>query len=191
MNTPRALALVLRFTAAAFVLVFALLFLASVTQTDTPEFLYRLFAWGDVGDATTIAPSGNRSLPLARLADAGVRVGLGQDGMRDYWSPFGDADMLSRTWQLAITQQLRRDRDIERCLAVATLGGRTIVQLGTTQSMWTDDPDDLPGFGIGEPADFVLLPGETVTSAIMDRPHERVVIHAGGVVAQDGSLSSS
>ena len=51
MNRPRALALVLRFTAAAFVLVFALLFLASVTQTDTPEFLYRLFAWGDVGDA--------------------------------------------------------------------------------------------------------------------------------------------
>ena len=51
MDRSRALALVLRLTAVAFIVVFTLLFLASVTQTDTPEFLYRLFAWGDIGDA--------------------------------------------------------------------------------------------------------------------------------------------
>ena len=51
MDKARALALVLRLTAVAFIVVFTLLFLASVTQTDTPEFLYRLFAWGDIGDA--------------------------------------------------------------------------------------------------------------------------------------------
>jgi hypothetical protein len=51
MDKSRALALVLRLTAVAFIVVFTLLFLASVTRTDTPEFLYRLFAWGDIGDA--------------------------------------------------------------------------------------------------------------------------------------------
>jgi hypothetical protein len=51
MDRSRALALVLRVTAVAFVVVFTLLFLASVTRTDTPELLYRLFAWGHVGDA--------------------------------------------------------------------------------------------------------------------------------------------
>ena len=51
MDRPRALALMLRLTAVAFVVVFTLLFLASVTQTDTPELLYSLFAWGDIGDA--------------------------------------------------------------------------------------------------------------------------------------------
>lgn len=51
MDKSRALALLLRVTAVAFVVVFALLFLASVTRTDTPEVLYRLFAWGHVGDA--------------------------------------------------------------------------------------------------------------------------------------------
>ena len=51
MDRSRALALVLRFVGAAFIVVFGLIFLASVTETDTPELLYRLFAWGDVGDA--------------------------------------------------------------------------------------------------------------------------------------------
>jgi hypothetical protein len=51
MDRSRALALVLRLTAVAFVVVFTLLFLASATRTDTPEVLYRLFAWGHVGDA--------------------------------------------------------------------------------------------------------------------------------------------
>jgi hypothetical protein len=51
MDTSRALTLVLRVTAVAFVVVFTLLFLASATRTDTPELLYRLFAWGHVGDA--------------------------------------------------------------------------------------------------------------------------------------------
>ena len=51
MDRSRALALVLRFSGVAFIAVFTLLFLASVTHTDTPEFLYHLFAWGDIGDA--------------------------------------------------------------------------------------------------------------------------------------------
>jgi cytosine/adenosine deaminase-related metal-dependent hydrolase len=140
---------------------------------------------------TTIAPSGNRALPLDQLADAGVRVGLGQDGIRDYWSPFGDADMLSRTWQLAFTQQLRHDRDIERCLAVATLGGRNIVRPRGAGSGWSQDIDRLPGFDVGEPGDFVLFPGETLTSAIMDRPGQRIVLHAGSVVSVNGSLAPS
>ena len=30
-----------------------------------------------------------------------MRVGLGQDGIRDFWSPYGNGDMLERAWQLA------------------------------------------------------------------------------------------
>lgn len=75
---------------------------------------------------TTIAPSGSGALPLATLREAGVRVGLGEDGQRDYWSPYGNADMLDRTWQLAFTQGYRADHLIEDCLEVATLGGRSV-----------------------------------------------------------------
>ncbi|WP_374102021.1 hypothetical protein [Arthrobacter sp. ISL-5] len=55
----------------------------------------------------TIAPAG-APLPLQQLAAAGVRVGLGQDGQRDYWSPYGNADMLDRTWQVASGLGVRR-----------------------------------------------------------------------------------
>ena len=99
--------------------------------------------------------------------------------MRDYWSPFGDADMLGRVWQFAFTQNLRRDADIERCVRIASLGGRSVI----TREAVSDD-----GFAIGSPADFVLLPGETVTSAVMDRPGNRAVVHAGRMVADAGDL---
>ena len=49
------------------------------------------------------------TLPLDGLRSAGVRVGLGQDGIRDYWSPYGNGDMLERAWQLAFRAGYRYD----------------------------------------------------------------------------------
>jgi cytosine/adenosine deaminase-related metal-dependent hydrolase len=137
---------------------------------------------------TTIAPSGQRVLPADRLALAGVRLGLGQDGIRDYWSPFGDGDMLGRTWQLAFVQHLRHDALIERCLAIATVGGRGVVGSDANSSQWTAGPASMPGLGVGDPADLLLLPGESLTSAVMDRRPERLVLRQGRVIAVDGSL---
>ncbi|MCF3140855.1 amidohydrolase family protein [Paenarthrobacter sp. AR 02] len=137
---------------------------------------------------TTIAPGGNRVLPLKLLTEAGVRLGLGQDGMRDYWSPFGDADMLSRTWQLAFVQQLRKDSDIEDCLAIATLGGRAVLDPDRTHRLFPDGLASTTGLDIGDRADMVLLPGESPTSVVMDKPTRRTVIRAGKVIAKDGVL---
>lgn len=113
-------------------------------------------------------------------------LGLGQDGTRDYWSPYGDGDMLGRTWQLAFVNQLRRDDLIERCVAVATVGGRAVVDPGAACAHWS--AVGARGVAVGEPADLVLLPGETVTSAVMDRPPQRIVIHRGRVVAENGAV---
>lgn len=38
----------------------------------------------------TVAPARHHSLPLVDLTAAGVRVGLGEDGQCDYWSPYGN-----------------------------------------------------------------------------------------------------
>lgn len=130
---------------------------------------------------TTVAPSSRGTLPLLDILDAGVRIGLGQDGQRDYWSPYGNTDMLDRTWQLAFTNNLRRDSDIERAVETATLGGARVIDPSATF-------DAARGVGIGDPADLVLLPGETPASAVMDRPEGRTVIRAGSVVADDGQL---
>lgn len=72
---------------------------------------------------TTVAPSSAGQLSLLGLVSAGVRIGLGEDARRDYWSPYGNCDLLDRTWQLAFTRGFRRDEHIELALAVATTGG--------------------------------------------------------------------
>ena len=154
-------------------------FLAGISESQRAQVLAEL-AELDIA-LTTVAPSGRGTLPLLEILDAGVRIGLGQDGQRDYWSPYGNTDMLDRTWQLAFTNGLRRDSDIERALETATLGGARVLDPALTRS-------ESRGVGVGDAADLVLVPGEYPASAVMDRPGDRTVIRAGRVVAQDGEL---
>lgn len=125
----------------------------------------------------TIAPPS--PLPTHLLDEYGIALGLGQDGQRDYWSPYGNTDMLDRTWQLAFTNGFRRDNDIEHCVAIATVGGRAVMGRAAMPALGADRP----GVGIGDPADLVLVAGDTVTAAVMDRPSDRTVVFHGVVVA--------
>lgn len=153
--------------------------LGSVNEATTRR-LVEEFAELDVGMAT-IAPAQQRGLPLRDLVTAGVRVGLGEDGQRDYWSPYGNADMLDRTWQLAFTHQFRADELIEHCAAIATVGGASIM---SPHAPRITSVSHRPGLAIGDVAELVLLAGDSVTAAVMDRLDDRTVIHAGRVVAE-------
>lgn len=137
---------------------------------------------------TTVAPKGSLAnpldLPLLTLRDRDIRVGLGMDGQRDYWSPWGNGDMLERAWMLAFTQGYSRDELIEYALGVATWGGARVID-GSLRSL---SADPHPGVSVGDPADLVVLRGDTPTAAVMDRDSERTVIHRGLVVASDGVL---
>ncbi|MDA4895811.1 N-isopropylammelide isopropylaminohydrolase, partial [Streptomyces sp. MS2A] len=129
---------------------------------------------------TSVAPSGHRPLPLVPLVEAGVRFGLGEDGQRDYWSPYGNCDLLDRTWQLAFTNGFRHDAHIEMCLAIASIGGASIMSHAVPRLTGVDDR---PGTAAGDRADLLLVDGETPTSAVMDRGTDRTVIHDGRIVA--------
>jgi cytosine/adenosine deaminase-related metal-dependent hydrolase len=137
------------------------------------------FAELDIAMAT-IAPSTSNHLRLVDLVEAGVRVGLGEDGQRDYWSPYGNCDMLDRTWQLAFVNGFRRDDHIELALAVGTMGGASIMSHSSPRVAGVGDR---PGVSVGDRADLVLVAGETPTSAVMDRSDDRTVLHDGRVVA--------
>ena len=126
----------------------------------------------------TVAPAS--PLPLQRLTAAGIRVGLGEDGQRDYWSPYGNADMLDRTWQLAFTNRFRADQLIEHCVAVATVGGASVIDPAAQR---LSSLADRPGLAVGDPAELVLVEGDTVAAAVMDKLPGRTVIHRGQVVA--------
>lgn len=155
----------------------------SVSESTTRRLIDE-FAEADISMAT-VAPSIRSPLPLQQLTEAGVRVGLGEDGQRDYWSPYGNGDMLDRTWQLAFTNGYRADELIEHCLAVASIGGASVLDPSSER---LTSVSDRPGLNVGDPAELLLLAGETVTSAIMDRPTDRTVIHRGRVVADQLGL---
>lgn len=142
--------------------------------------LVEAFAGADVATAT-VAPGGRQNLPLEQLVEAGVRVGLGEDGQRDYWSPYGNADLLDRTWQLAFTHGFRDDALVEHCAAIATAGGASIMDRSLPR---LSSVHDRPGLAVGDPGHLVLLDGETVTSAVMDRSPDRTVVFGGRVVAE-------
>jgi cytosine/adenosine deaminase-related metal-dependent hydrolase len=153
--------------------------LGGVSEATTRR-LVEEFAELDVSMAT-VAPSVDTALPLVDLTEAGVRVGLGEDGQRDYWSPYGNADMLDRTWQLAFTNKYRRDDLVEHCLAVATVGGAAVLDPSTTRLRSVTDRH---GVAVGDVAELMVVEGESVAAAVMDRPQNRTVIHAGRVVAE-------
>ncbi|MFE6733982.1 amidohydrolase family protein [Microbacterium sp. NPDC057650] len=145
----------------------------------TTQRLIETFAELDISMAS-VAPAAPNQLPLVRLIEAGVRFGLGEDGQRDYWSPYGNCDMLDRTWQLAFTNGYRRDDHIELALAVATMGGASIMSHDVPR---VTGVGDRPGLGVGDRADLLLVDGETPSSAVMDRGTDRTVLHDGRIVA--------
>jgi cytosine deaminase len=158
--------------------------LANVHPEVTARLLEQM-AELDIAWATAAPASGGTQFDLAQMTDAGIRVGLGEDGQRDYWSPYGNCDMLDRTWQLAFTHRLRKDRLIEHCAAIATVGGASIMDRAVHR---LTSPDDRPGLAVGDTADIVLVDGETITSTVMDRGGDRTVIHQGRVVADGLSV---
>lgn len=132
----------------------------------------------DLGDLdialTTVAPSDSLVLPIARLREHGVRVGLGSDGVRDSWSPFGNADMLHRAHLLGWVTDVRLDDELTECYRVAAHGGADVMGLAHA--------DLAPG----APADFVLVRGECLPQVVVDMPQRDMVVHGGVVVARDG-----
>ncbi|GAA4534074.1 amidohydrolase [Amycolatopsis samaneae] len=152
--------------------------LGSISESESRR-LIDAFAELDIA-MTTVAPPAEGQLSLVDLTNAGVRVGLGEDGQRDYWSPYGNCDMLDRTWQLAFTNRFRRDELIELSLAVATMGGAAVMDHDVPRLTGVGDR---PGLRAGDRADLVLVDGETPASAVMDRGTDRTVLHDGVVVA--------
>ncbi|GAA2303558.1 amidohydrolase family protein [Streptomyces kunmingensis] len=125
---------------------------------------------------TTVAPNESLVLPITELKKHGVRVGLGSDGVRDSWSPFGNADMLHRAHILGWVTDVRLDEELAACYTVGADGSAEVLGL--------DRADLRPG----APADFVLVRGECVPQVVVDMPRRDFVVHGGRVVARDGEL---
>jgi cytosine/creatinine deaminase len=122
----------------------------------------------------TTGPASRPAPPVKKLIEAGVRVCSGSDGIRDTWGPYGNADKLERAMFVGLRNNFRRDDEVEIGLAVCTTGGARVMALADY------------GVAVGCKADIVLVPGETLTDAVVTRSPSRRVIKGGKVVARDG-----
>jgi len=122
----------------------------------------------------TSSPSTVPVPPLKALRDRGVRVFAGSDNICDFWSPFGNGDMLDRAAILAQRQGLASDADLALAFAAATRAGDEA--LGDPQR----------GLRVGAVADLVVLRVASVADAVVNRPQRAFVIRGGEIVAKDG-----
>lgn len=123
----------------------------------------------------THGPVGGIPFPPVRLlAERGVRLFTGSDGVRDCWSPLNTGDMLERAFLISYLNGFRDDPGLELTLRMATHGG--------AQLMGVED------YGVEEGcvADLVLVPAETAAEAVALHPRPRLVLKRGRVVARDG-----
>jgi cytosine deaminase len=124
------------------------------------------------------APADTAVPPFLALRETGVNVCLGSDGIRDAWSPMGNGDMLERAMLLAFRFDLGKDDELTAAFDAATVNG--------ARALGIEDY----GFAIGQRADFLLMPVETLGEAVVARPL-RQVYRAGVLVAEGGRLLSS
>ncbi len=122
----------------------------------------------------TTGPASRPAPPIRKLVAAGLRVGSGNDGIRDAWSPYGNGDMLERAMLLGLANNCRSDPDLELALSICTSGGAAMLGL------------DRYGLEPGCDADLVLVDAETLAEAVVDHRPRRLVLKRGRVVAEAG-----
>ena len=124
----------------------------------------------------TVAPVGSAPLPWRGMHDRGIATGLGTDGIRDLWSPFGDGDLLRIALGYARLHGLRTDEELTYAVRLATTDAASYVD--------RERHDLVPGAR----ADLVLLDAENVPDALVRVPLRKLVIAGGRVVARDGEV---
>jgi cytosine deaminase len=124
------------------------------------------------------APADCAVPPFLALRETGVNVCLGSDGIRDAWSPMGNGDMLERAMLLAFRFDLNKDEELAAAFEAATVNG--------ARALGHEDY----GLEVGQPADFLLMPVQTLGEAVVARPL-REVYRAGRLIAAGGRLLES
>ncbi|MCX4849704.1 amidohydrolase [Streptomyces sp. NBC_00893] len=124
----------------------------------------------------TVAPVRTAPLPWRGMRDRGVGIGLGTDGIRDLWSPYGDGDILRVALNFARLHGLRTDEELAYAVELASTRAAGFVHR---------DAHDIVA---GARADIVLLDAENVQDALVRSPRRQLVVAGGQVVVQDGEL---
>ena len=114
--------------------------------------------------------------PVRKLRERGVEVFVGNDDVRDPWSPYGNGDLLLRTMLLSWRSGFRTDGDLAIALDCATAAPRRVFG------------QDDRGLAAGAPADLFTVHAETPAEAVAQHPPRSLVFKAGRLVARNGAF---
>ena len=122
----------------------------------------------------TTAPSGWPAPPVKRAPRRRHPICSGSDGIRDLWSPYGNADMLERARHVGQRNGLDKDHEVG--------AGADDLHPRRCQG------DGLANYGVavGNDADLVLVQARNVPEAVVLCPPRQLVVKRGKVVARDG-----
>jgi len=112
--------------------------------------------------------------PVKKLRARGVEVFIGNDDVRDTWSPYGNGDLLVRAMLLSWRSGYRNDGDLAVAFDCATAAARRVFG------------HDDRGIAVGAPADLFTVHAETLGEAVAQHPPRGLVFKAGRLVASNG-----
>jgi cytosine deaminase len=97
----------------------------ALADSSQPTLRATLDCVADAALWITTCALGNDPVPdLDLLAEHGVKIAAGSDGVRDAWTPFGTGSMVDRAHLLAYRTGAATDKELERCYRIASTGTR-------------------------------------------------------------------
>lgn len=123
----------------------------------------------------TTAPASRPVPSVAACRERGIAICAGNDGIRDTWTPYGNACMLERAMLVGLRNNFRADVEVAWALDTCTTDGARVMEL------------DGYGLEVGCRADLVLVEVPALSEAVTQRPPRRLVISGGQIVARDGA----
>lgn len=140
--------------------------------------LIQLLASAEISIASAASAS-HPMIPVSQLVSEGVRVCIGNDGVRDLWSPYGNGDVLERAMVVASRCGFRHDEEIQLAVGAATYGGAAVLGIESY------------GLHSGSQADFVVVEGETYGDAVARHAPRRLVVKGGRVIHTGPSAAAT
>jgi cytosine/adenosine deaminase-related metal-dependent hydrolase len=133
---------------------------------------------GESGVAIATHGAGGSIIPpILMLHEQGVNVFAGNDGVRDTWSPYGNADMLERAALIGWKSDFHRDELIAIAFGIVSSAGAKALSI--------------EGYGIapGNPANFFTIDASCVPEAVGGHPPRKLVVYEGRIVAREGVVA--
>jgi cytosine/adenosine deaminase-related metal-dependent hydrolase len=140
--------------------------LAALSKEELNDIVARMKALG-VTIASAV-PTGKGAMPLRELHEAGINVICGTDSVMDWWSSFGNCDILQKANEIARIQYSSTEYEIGRTLGYATGFVTPLNDKG--EQVWPK---------AGDEASFNLLPASCSAEAVARLPACNAVFHRG------------